>query len=125
MAFTYRENILAVLSTGRPDIAGYEVEARDGHIGKVDEATYDADLSCLVVDTGHWIFGHKRMIPAGMVERIDPAECKVYLTMTKDEIRGAPNYDADRHRDDPAGHHNEHRTYYDSFLWHEPLSQRD
>ena len=27
-----------------------------------------------MVDTGFWIFGRKRMIPAGLVERVDPDE---------------------------------------------------
>ena len=46
-----------------PDLTGWDVEATDGHIGKVDEATYEDASSCLVVDTGFWIFGKKRMIP--------------------------------------------------------------
>ena len=49
------------------DVSGYEVEASDGSIGKVDEATYDTGRSYLVVDTGPWIFGKKVMLPAGVV----------------------------------------------------------
>jgi hypothetical protein len=54
-----------------PELAGYGVEAADGHIGKIDEATYEVGASYLVVDTGFWIFGKKRMIPAGVITRID------------------------------------------------------
>ena len=53
------------------DLVGYDVEATDGSIGKIDESTNDVGASYLVVDTGFWIFGKKRMIPAGVVERID------------------------------------------------------
>jgi hypothetical protein len=81
------------------DVSGFGVEARDGHIGKVDEATYETGASYLVVDTGFWIFGKKRMIPAGLVERVDPDERKVYLSVTKDEVKNAPDYDPDRFRD--------------------------
>src|SRR4051812_35748073 len=81
------------------DVSGFDVEARDGHIGKVDEATYETGASYLVVDTGFWIFGKKRMIPAGLVERVDPEERKVYLSVTKDEVKNAPDYDPDRFRD--------------------------
>ena len=49
---------------------GFGVEAIDGSIGKVDEATYDTDSSSIVVDTGPWIFGRKVMLPAG-VDRPD------------------------------------------------------
>ena len=37
------------------DVQGFYVEATDGNIGKVDEATYEVGSSCVVVDTGPWI----------------------------------------------------------------------
>ena len=62
--YTYRQDILV---GGSIDLTGFDVEATDGHIGKVDEATYEAAASCLVVDTGFWIFGKKRPIPAAVI----------------------------------------------------------
>ena len=53
------------------DLTGFDVEAVDGSIGKVDEATTATDSSYLVVDTGPWIFGKKVMLPAGVIETID------------------------------------------------------
>ena len=50
------------------DLTGYSVEARDGGIGKVDDATYEAGSSFVVVDTGPWIFGKKVMLPAGVIQ---------------------------------------------------------
>ena len=38
--------------TSARDLVGYDVEASDGHIGKIDEATYDAGSAFLVVDSG-------------------------------------------------------------------------
>jgi hypothetical protein len=76
-----------------PDLDGFDVEARDGHIGRVDEATYEAGASYLVVDTGFWIFGKKRMIPAGVIERVDLDERHVFVSLTKDQIKQAPDYD--------------------------------
>ena len=49
--------------------------------------------SYLVVDTGPWIFGRTVMLPAGVVERIDTAEKKIYVDRTKDQIKNAPEYD--------------------------------
>ena len=95
-----------------PDVTGYDVEATDGHIGKVDEATNKPQSSCLVVDTGFWIFGKKRMIPAGVVQRIDPDEKKVFVGMSKDQIKGAPDSDADRHAADESGYHKDLGDYY-------------
>ena len=66
------------------DITGFGVEAVDGSIGKVDEATYDVGRSYIVVDTGPWIFGKKVMIPAGVVRGIDETEELVFVNRTKE-----------------------------------------
>ena len=93
--WTYREATVLGTDTldSNIDLTGYSVEARDGSIGKVDEATYDTGRSYLVVDTGPWIFGKKVMLPAGVVQRVDEAEERVYVNRTKDEIKNAPEYD--------------------------------
>ena len=99
-----------VFVTPPPDVTGFDVEASDGHIGKVDEATMAPGATCLVVDTGFWIFGKKRLIPAGVVQRIDVNDEKVYISMTKDEVKSAPDYD-EQQRDDQ----DEYDTYYEPF----------
>ncbi|MFG1886209.1 PRC-barrel domain containing protein [Micromonospora sp. NPDC049102] len=53
------------------DLVGYHVQARDGRIGTIDEASDEADAGHLVVDTGPWILGQKVQLPAGTVERVD------------------------------------------------------
>jgi hypothetical protein len=82
------------------DLTGFKVEATDGSIGKADEATYETGSSYLVVDTGPWILGRKVMLPAGVIDRIDPDEQKVYVDLTKDEIKNSPEFDPDTQRDD-------------------------
>jgi hypothetical protein len=93
-----------------PDLAGYGVEAADGHIGKIDEATYEVGSSYLVVDTGFWIFGKKRMIPAGVITRIDHDDRSVYVTLTKDQIKQAPDFDETRREQE--AYRNELADYY-------------
>jgi hypothetical protein len=83
-----------------PDITGYDVEASDGSIGKVDDATYENGEGALVVDTGFWIFGKKRMLPAGVVQGVDEDARTVFVSCTKDEIKQAPDYDEQRRNDD-------------------------
>jgi hypothetical protein len=75
------------------DLTGYSIAAVDGDIGHVNEATGEIGSSYLVVDTGPWIFGRKVMLPAGVVERIDTEERKVYVDRTKEQIKDAPDYD--------------------------------
>jgi hypothetical protein len=82
-----------------PDITGYDVEASDGSIGKVDDATYENGEGALVVDTGFWIFGKKRMLPAGVVQGVDEDARTVFVSCTKDEIKQAPDYDERRRND--------------------------
>jgi hypothetical protein len=82
------------------DLTGFSVEATDGGIGKVDEATYDTSSSYIVVDTGPWIFGKKVLLPAGVVERIDLDTETVYVGRTKDEIKEAPEFDETGYRDE-------------------------
>ena len=103
-------------ATAQPtDLVGFEVVATDGSIGKVDQATYDAGASYLVVDTGPWIFGKKRMLPAGVIERIDYDSRQVFVNLTKDQIRDAPDYDAARYQDE--AYRSELGTYYGPFWW--------
>jgi hypothetical protein len=96
-------------------VVGFEVVATDGAIGKVDQATYDADASYLVVDTGPWIFGKRRMLPAGVIERIDYDGRQVLVNLTKDQVRDAPEYDATRDQDET--YRRELGTYYGPFWW--------
>jgi hypothetical protein len=92
------------------DISGFSVEAVDGSIGKVDEATYDVGRSYLVVDTGPWIFGRKVLVPAGVVRGIDEADEIVFVNRTKDQIKSAPEYDEALAGDDT--YRNSFGTYY-------------
>ena len=82
------------------DLSGFKVEATDGDIGKVDEATNEVGSSFIVVDTGPWIFGKKVMLPAGVVRDIDLDTETIFVSLTKDEIKDAPEFDEKRYRDE-------------------------
>jgi hypothetical protein len=103
--WTYRNEALTTR-----DLTGYKVEAVDGDIGKIDEATNDVSGSYVVVDTGPWIFGKKVLIPAGLLGDVDDDAETVYVNRTKDEIKNAPEFDDDRYRDE--GYRSELGGYY-------------
>jgi hypothetical protein len=92
------------------DLTGFKVEARDGGIGKVDEATYEAGGSFIVVDTGPWIFGKKVLLPAGVISDIDPDTETIFVNLTKDEIKNAPEFEEARYRDE--SYRTELSSYY-------------
>ena len=99
--WTYNDrSTLGTDMTASVDLTGYSVEALDGGIGKIDEATYEVGSSYVVVDTGPWIFGKKVMLPAGVIERVDTDDKTVFVSRTKDDIKNAPEFDEDRYRDD-------------------------
>ena len=109
--WTYREGSdLGFDPTAGRDLTGYGVEARDGSIGKIDEATYDVGSSYVIVDTGPWIFGKKVMLPAGVIQRVDENDEKVFVNRTKDQIKDAPEYDESRAAD--TGYRGELGSYY-------------
>jgi len=84
------------LPSGGVDLVDYDVEARDGSIGTVDAATTDVDAAHLVVDTGKWIFGRKVVIPAGLVTEVDEAHHKVWIDLTKQQVKDSPELDETR-----------------------------
>ena len=93
--WTYREQ-----TWGTTNLVGYSVEATDGGIGKVDEATNEVGGSYIVVDTGPWIFGKKVMLPAGVIDRIDADAETIFVNLTKDQIKNAPEFDEARYQDE-------------------------
>jgi hypothetical protein len=103
--WTYREQLF-----GAEDVVGYGVEAIDGSIGKVDEASSDTGSSYLVVDTGPWIFGKKVLLPAGVVSGVDQRDEKILVNRTKEQIKNAPEFDESTYGDD--AYRNEIGDYY-------------
>jgi PRC-barrel domain len=97
--WAYRDATLAE-RIAPTDVIGFEVEALDGSIGKVDDATLDAGGGQFVVDTGPWIFGKKVLLPAGVINDVDHDDEKIFVHRTKDEIKNAPEFDESMVHDD-------------------------
>ena len=81
------------------DLVGYDVQALDGEIGRVDAARAEIGARYLLVDTSTWIFGRQVMLPAGLVERVDVPKRRVYVGRTRDVIKKAPEFNQVRHHD--------------------------
>src|SRR6266540_1218738 len=92
------------------DLTGFSVEALDGGIGKIDEATNEAGGSFIVVDTGPWIFGKKVVLPAGVIRDVDLDTETVYVDRTKEQIKNAPEFDKSTYRDET--YRSQLGTYY-------------
>jgi sporulation protein YlmC with PRC-barrel domain len=71
-------------------VTGYKIEAVDGTLGhitdfKVDDRSWA--IPELVVEAGHWYSGKEVLISPWKVERISYAESKVFVSLTKEDIR--------------------------------------
>jgi hypothetical protein len=77
-------------------VIGYDIEALDGTLGhitdfKVDDRSWD--IRELMVDAGSWYSGKEVMISPTKVDRISYAETKVYVSLTKEDIRHTAAHD--------------------------------
>jgi hypothetical protein len=95
--WTFRDQSWLSPST---NLTGHKIEALDGDIGKVDDATYEVGNSYLIVDTGNFIFGKKVLLPAGVISRIDHQNKVVFVDRSKDQIKNAPEFDVSMLRDE-------------------------
>lgn len=84
------------------DLVGFEVEAEDGGIGKIDKHSDEVGSAYIVVDTGPWIFGKQVLLPAGTINRVDVGTRTVHLNRTKDEVKDAPEFDPVEFGDEPS-----------------------
>ena len=72
------------------EVIGYDVEARDGPAGRIEDIVIDAAtwrIQDLVVDTTRWWPGGEVRVHPQYVERIDWAERKVRLLLTQEQVK--------------------------------------
>jgi uncharacterized protein YrrD len=70
-------------------IAGYEIEASDGVIGRVVDFLVNDEtwaIQEIVVEAGHWYSGKEVLIPINKVKSISFDESKIHVYLTKEGI---------------------------------------
>ena len=80
----------AALKHGRA--RAIHIEATDGGVGHVDDFLVDENWTVryLVVDTSNWPGGNSVLIPFTAVDKVDSPEKKIYLKMTREEVKNSP-----------------------------------
>jgi hypothetical protein len=82
---------------GEFNLTGFEVETRDGVLGRVDRATKDVSGSYLVIDAGAAMpLGRRVVLPAGVVDTVDLDDRRLSVSVGRNEILSAPEFDPDR-----------------------------
>ncbi|MER7753215.1 PRC-barrel domain containing protein [Kitasatospora sp. NPDC097643] len=67
-------------------LVGYEVQAVDGPLGRVEQDTGDH----LLVDAEPWVPGTRVLVPVALVARIDHLELAVHLDCPRARLSSAP-----------------------------------
>jgi hypothetical protein len=107
------------------ELSGYQLNARDGSIGKVKDFYYN-DLSWtiryLVADAGNWLYGRQVLISPYALDLVNPKEQVIRVNLTKKQIEGSPSlsYDKPVSRQFEMEHHAYHgwRNYWGgSYAW--------
>jgi hypothetical protein len=78
------------------DVVGYTIGATDGTVGRVEDFLFDDatwTVSFLVVDTSLWLFGRRVLLPPSAVERIDDADGRIVVRLTREQVRRSPDVD--------------------------------
>ena len=73
----------------------HDIHANDGDIGHVDDFIIDDEswaIRYLIVDTKDWVPGKKVLISPEWIECISWDESKVFVNLTRDAIKQAPEY---------------------------------
>ena len=77
------------------DVSGHHIQAADGEIGHVEDFIVDDEtwaIRYLVVDTRNWWPGKKVLISPKWIERVSWEEAKVFINLSRETIRQAPEY---------------------------------
>jgi sporulation protein YlmC with PRC-barrel domain len=75
------------------DVTGRNIQAKDGEIGHVEDFVIDDEtwaIRYLVVDTTNWWPGKQVLISTRWIERISWEESKVFINLTREAIKNAP-----------------------------------
>lgn len=83
-------------------IIGYDVEARDGHIGHVDDLLVDDRtwaVRHVIVKTGHWWSGQRVLVAPRWIQDVNWSLSTISVDLTRMAIKGRPPYDAETQLD--------------------------
>ncbi len=93
------------------DVRGHHVQASDGEIGHVDDYILDDEgwsIRYLVLDRRNWLPGSSRvLVSPDWVSGIDWSESKVYVNVTREQVKKAPDFDPSK----PVNRDYEHVLY--------------
>ena len=101
------------------EVRGFPIAATDGDVGHVEDLLVDEDgwiVRYFVVDTRNWLPGRKVLIAPNWVTGIDWIEEKLAVRMTREKVKGSPEY-APEKEIDRRYEHDLHTWYGHAPYW--------
>ncbi|MFW6161385.1 MAG: PRC-barrel domain-containing protein [Planctomycetota bacterium] len=78
------------------EVTGYQIHAADEDVGHVEDFITDTDgwfIRYVVVDTRNWLPGRKVLVSPAWVTRVNWADKKLWVGLTRDAIEHSPEFD--------------------------------
>ena len=97
MGETINQN--AIMLNQSKTLKGYQLNSRDGEIGKIKEFYFDDrhwTIRYLVADTGHWLKGRQVLISPHVLGEVSRAAKDVVVDLSKKQIEESPALDSDK-----------------------------
>ena len=85
------------------EVTGYDINATDGDIGKVQDFIVDDTtwkIHFLIVRTGNWFLEKEVLISPRWIKEVKWEEQNVTINHTKEEVKNSPKYDTSQPFDD-------------------------
>jgi len=96
-------------------LKGRVIAASDGKLGTVSDLLFDDvswQLRWLVVDTGHWLPGHKVLLPMSVLGHLELMQKEFPVRLTMQQVKDSPGIDTER----PVSRQME-TSIYDYYGW--------
>ena len=84
------------------EVMGYHLQATDGELGHIEDFLVEDEswaIRYIVVDTSNWWFGKDVLIAPGWIREVSWQRRKVYVDLTRQSVKGAPEYESAAHID--------------------------
>ena len=81
------------------DVTGYTIKTTDDEVGSVNDFIIDDEpwvIRYVIADTGNWWPGKKVLIAPPWISRVDWKNSYLYVNLSRQAIKDAPEFDADK-----------------------------
>jgi hypothetical protein len=79
------------------EVLGYQIEARDGEIGYIEDFIFDDEswtLQYMVINTGGWLPGKRVLLAPSWVQQVNWNESEVRVDLNRETVKNSPEYNS-------------------------------